>query len=185
MYIEVMYNVQNVQNVHTGRPDDVETPVVAPVDDGMPLVLYLTNCYVESKNHCEILRGMGYLPALSKEAKRKEKKVEKEKKNQEDDARVAALVEPGPVKGVKRPRDSPSLSSLGRGRGKRYGVKLETMRVCKGTIADMMSQIGYLKAKVDSAERECDRQRRRAEPLDANYYRHKREIRSDAVRRTK
>ncbi|MCP3663336.1 MAG: hypothetical protein GY696_12715, partial [Gammaproteobacteria bacterium] len=158
---------------------EVETPVVAPVDEGVPLVLHKTNCYVESRYHCEILRGMGYLPTLSKEAKKKEKK---EKKSQEDINRVRALIEPGPAKGVKRPRDSPSLSSLGRGRGKRFGVELETMRVCKGTIADMMSQIGYLKAKVDGAERECDRQRRRAERLDADYYRQKREIRSGEIR---
>ncbi|MCP3663418.1 MAG: hypothetical protein GY696_13150 [Gammaproteobacteria bacterium] len=172
---------------------DVETPLVRPEGDVEPLAIWLTNAYCHDDYGRQVLVGMGYVPTPSVSAV-KARRTKVAARRVKDKSKVKAevpvrhkeglgiITEPAPEKGIKRPRDAPEIDQ---NRGKdpsRLPCEYDVIRVTKGTIKDMMNQVAFLKVKLDDAESDRDRQRRRAERLDADYYRMRREVRAREVR---
>ncbi len=95
---------------------------------------------------------------------------------------LGITTKPAPAKGVKRPRDAPEIDQNCGKDPSRYPCEYDVIRVTKGTIKDMMNQVAFLEIKLSDAESDRDRQHRRAERLDADYYRMHREVRAGEVR---
>ncbi len=178
------------------------TPESGPV----PLSLNKINHYIHNDYTRDLLSGLGLAIADPTDAKQQKKKENKKaakmmrqyremvsnkeassKKVSNNEVTRMEIDGPGDEqRGVKRSLVEPSMTAA-RGRVRRPGwksVEYETMPVLKGTMADMLSQIAYLKESKLDMENQLSRERRLRKDRDADYYRHKRQLRKSEYNRT-
>ncbi len=164
--------------LHTGGFDVEHTPSV-PNKDEMPLPLWSTTCYVQSRSSCEILESLGYRMEVPKR-KRKAKGPAKEDTQgvQQDVVAKAVAVPAASVakvsRGEKRGRSlsagpepkvaGSTRTGKGRGRGRAprdsSGNVICTVPMEAGTVRAMVRQITELKAAVEVKEKELQRARK-------------------------
>ena len=190
---------------------DVMVPYSTPESDPVPLSLNKTNHYIRNDYTRDLLSGLGLAIADPTDAKQQKKKANKkaakmmkqyrelvsnkeasnkevsnkEASNKEVNNEVVRMeVDGEEQRGVKRPMGDPSMA-VPRGQTRRPGwktVEYETMPVLKGTMADMLSQIAYLKESKRDLENQLSRERRLRKDRDADYYRHRRQLRGAEIR---
>ncbi|MCP3663147.1 MAG: hypothetical protein GY696_11735, partial [Gammaproteobacteria bacterium] len=155
-----------------------------------------TNHYIRNDYTRDLLSGLGLAiadPTDAKQQKKKENKKaakmmrqyrelvsNKEASNKEvSNNEVTRMeIDCDEQRGVKRSLGEPSMAAP-RGQTCRPGwkpVKYKTMPVLKGTMADMLSQIAYLKESKRDLENQLTRERRLRKDRDADYYRHRRQL---------
>ena len=168
--------------LHSGGFDR-EYPPAVPLNDQMPLVLWSTAGYCNSRSCSELLESLGYKMAIPKRERAGRKAAEQ-----------AQTVKGAKVsRGSKRGRSlsvgpeqepvGPSRASRGRGRGRvsprdSSGNIISTFQLEEGTVRSMIRQISDLKLLVQVRDDEIQRARKEQEALKKDL-----ELARDDVRR--
>ena len=164
---------------------DTVVPFYSPVSDPEPMPLFRTNTYIRCDYTRELLVSLGYkivLPVQAKAVKKKGKKVKVAHKK--EDEKAEAMEVDGVERGAKRMCPDPVMAEV-RDQERRpdWTEKMyETMPVLKGTMADMLYNLSYLKEKVKGLERERDQEMRKRHAKDAECYNYSRQMRAVHIR---